>query len=362
MTSQHAVVTAEDIVELTRALVGVGSVSGEERKLTELLELRLRRRTGLVVHRCGNNIVARTDRGRPWRVVFAGHLDTVPGVPPAESDTGPDIVRGLGAVDMKGGLAVMALLAGHAATAQHDCTFVFYDKEETGSSHSGMNLLLAEHGDLLRGDAAVVLEPTNGIIEAGCQGVRAHTARPWQGVNAIHRAAASLGRLATFQPDPVMIDGLLYRQSFSVVGVRAGEQGNVVPDRCTVTVNYRHAPTVDTEDAVSTVSGLASDADELRITLRSPAALPALTHPLVAGLRAGANLNVAAKLGWTDVGRFAAHGVPAVNLGPGDPELAHTSREVVTRSALEGCLAVLLDFVRRPVGRPANQEGDHVHR
>lgn len=375
-TVPDAVVTAADVVELTRALVAVPSVSGEERALADLVERRLRERTGLAVHRVGDSVVARTDHDRPWRVLFAGHLDTVPG-DGTDPDADPDVVRGLGAVDMKGGVAVMALLAEHTAAASHDCTFVFYDKEELGSSGSGMNVLLGAHHELVRADAAVVLEPSGGLIEAGCQGnlrvelgyrgVRAHTARPWQGVNAIHRAVPDLARMAAFRPGDVVVDGLTYRQSFSVVEVRAGVQGNVVPDHCVVRVNYRHAPTVDGDAAVSVVAGLAPGADESRVTLHSPAASPSLTHPLVAGLRAGAQLDVVAKLGWTDVGRLAAHGIPAVNFGPGDSELAHTPREFVTRSALEGCLTVLLDFLRRPVAddtahRTEEKDGTHVHR
>ena len=365
--SDDPVVRADGVLELTRALVAVPSVSGDEECLAGLVERRLRDRApGLALHRIGNSLVARSQRGRPRRVVLAGHLDTVPDAGPG-TGTGPpdrpdgDRVRGLGAVDMKGGLAVLLLAAEASATSAYDCTVICYDREEIGSRQSGMHTLAEKHRHLLDGDLAVVLEPTDGALEAGCQGNlvvelgftgrRAHTARPWTGVNAIHRATAALSRLAAFVPPPVELDGLLYRQAFSVVAVSGGVQGNLVPDRCSVRVNYRHAPILDSNAALRIVANLAPEADSVRVLLDSPPARPGLAHPLVDRLRSAAGLAVRPKLGWTDVGRFAALGVPAVNFGPGDPELAHTSGEVVGRDSLEHCLAALLTFLcPRPDG------------
>lgn len=357
MTAEHAegVRHADNVFDLTAALVGIGSVSREEALLAGLVAQRLRERAPhLWVTRVGDNVVARTERGLPTRVLLAGHLDTVPGSPPAEPRRDGDTIAGLGAVDMKGGVAVMLMLAELAQDAPHDLTFAFYDKEEIGSHQSGMRVLFDDHRDLVAADAAVLLEPTGGLIEAGCQGnlvvefdftgARAHTARPWQGSNAVHRATAALSRFAAFDPPPVEIDGLVYRQSVSVVAVSGGVQGNVVPDRCTVRVNFRHAPHTSTEAAVAQLKALAPEAADARVLLCSPPAPPALTHPVLRTLRETGDLPVRPKLGWTDVGRFAAHGIPALNFGPGDPELAHTPHEVVTRDALDHCLAVLLAF------------------
>ena len=340
------------VVDLTRDLVAVPSVSGDERAIADLVERRLRDRVpGMAVHRIGNSVVGRTAYGRPHRVVLAGHLDTVPDGGNTPDDV-PHQVSGLGAVDMKGGLAVALLAAEHPASA-YDLTVVCYDKEETGSRGSGMRTLAERHRDLLDADLAILLEPTDGWLEAGCQGNlvvelgfdgrRSHTARPWQGVNAIARAAPALARLAGWAPEPVLLDGLAYRQAFSVVGVAGGVQGNVVPDRCTVKVNYRHAPSLDPAAALAVVTGLAPEADDVRVLLDSPPAPPGLTSPLLDRLRAG--LPVRPKLGWTDVGRFAQLGIPAANFGPGDPERAHVPGEVVGRDALESCLRTLTDFL-----------------
>jgi succinyl-diaminopimelate desuccinylase len=345
-----SVVDAADVFELTAELVAVGSVSRAETRLCDLVAARLASRApGLAITRVGNNIVARTERGLPTRLMLAGHLDTVPGTPPARPRAGDDVIAGLGAVDMKGGVAVMLMLAQAAHHADRDLTFVWYDKEEIGSHNSGMRVLFDEYPDLMRADAGVLLEPTDGVLEAGCQGnlvveftftgARAHTARPWQGSNAIHRATPALARFAAYDPAPAEIDGLVYRQSVSVVSVEGGVQGNVVPDRCTVRVNYRHAAHLSTQEAAAQLRALAPEADESRVVLASPPAPPAL-----AAFDAPHDLPVRPKLGWTDVGRLAAHGIPAINFGPGDSELAHTPHEVVTRDALEHCLAVLLAF------------------
>ncbi|MGC4807612.1 succinyl-diaminopimelate desuccinylase [Micromonospora sp. DT233] len=355
-TSTAAVVRADTVFDLTAALVAVGSVSGNEAGLADLVAARLAARAEhLRVTRVGHNLVARTAHGRPTRVMLAGHLDTVPGAPPTGSPARGDVIEGLGAVDMKGGVAVMLMLAESARDPAHDLTFVFYDKEEVGSHQSGMRVLFDEHRELVTADAAVLLEPTDGRLEAGCQGnlvveftfagARAHTARPWRGSNAVHRAAPALARFVAFTPPPVQIDGLVYRQSASVVAVTAGVQGNVVPDRCAVRVNYRHAAQLSTQAAIEELTALAPEADEVRVLLTSPPAAPALTHPILGALRRTGGLDVRPKLGWTDVGRFAAHGIPAVNFGPGDSELAHTPHEVVGRDALTHCLDVLRAFV-----------------
>ena len=347
---------ASDLLGLTAALVAVPSVSLDEDALAGAVETRLRGIPGLDVERVGLNVVVRTHLGRERRVVMAGHLDTVPANGNAVPRIDGDVLHGLGAADMKSGVAVLLRLAEEvAANARFDCTFVFYEAEEIADEHNGLRKLFTQRPDLVAGDFAVLLEPTDLWLEAGCQGSirleatfhgqRAHTARPWQGDNAVYRAAPVLSRLAGYQPEEMEVDGLLFRQALSVVDVRAGVAGNVVPDRCTVVVNRRYAPALSLEEAEAEVRALLEGADEIALTSVSPAAHPNLGHPLVAEFAGLLDLPVRCKLGWTDVARFSAHGVPAVNFGPGDPEVSHTAGEHVTRAAVEGCYRALAAFL-----------------
>lgn len=352
-----------DLLGLTAELCAVPSVSHEERELADRIETRLRAAGGLVVDRVGDNVVARTEGGRDRRVVLAGHLDTVPPAGNAAAVVDGDTLTGLGAADMKGGLAVMLALAGLVGASgaggaagsgpRFDVTFAFYSGEEVAEEHNGLRRVFAERPDLLAGDLAVLLEPTGGWVEAGCQGTvhvlatfrgrRAHTARPWKGVNAVHRALPALVRVAAAADvmGEVAVEGLAFRESLQVVSVEAGVANNVVPDECRVVVNRRFAPSRDADEVVGELRALLDGADGIEVVNLSPAAAPRLDHPLVAELVGVFDLAVRPKLGWTDVARFAAHGVPAVNFGPGDPSLAHTPDECVTREALEGVLAVL---------------------
>jgi succinyl-diaminopimelate desuccinylase len=350
-----------DLLALTEELCAVPSVSGDEAALADLVEGRLKADApNLVVERLGANVVARTDHGAARRIVLGGHLDTVP---PNGNETprrDGDTLHGLGTADMKGGLAVLLVLAARvsAQRAKHDATFIFYEGEEVADEHNGLRRLFAERADLVAGDLAVLLEPTGGWVEAGCQGTihvratftgtRAHTARAWKGVNAIHRAAALLERVAAFDAATVNVDGLPYREALQVVRIEGGVANNVVPDTCHVVVNRRYAPNRSLDDAVAEVRALCGDADQVEVVSASPAAPPNLFHPLVAELIGVYNLPVRPKLGWTDVARFAAHGIGALNLGPGDPELAHTAQECVERADLDGCAAVLGSFVGLP--------------
>jgi succinyl-diaminopimelate desuccinylase len=346
---------AEDLLGLTAALVAVPSVSRQEEELAGAVETRLRRGE-LAVERVGNNVVARTPGGAEGRVVLAGHLDTVPPNGNEVPVMAGGVCRGLGSADMKGGLAVMLRLAEEvAATARFGCTFVFYESEEVADEFNGMRLLFAERPDLVAADLAVLLEPTDGWLEAGCQGSirleatflgeRAHTARPWQGRNAAHRAAPVLARLAAHEIEPVEENGLVYRQALQVVEVKAGVAGNVVPDRCTVAVNRRYAPSISVEEAETEVRALLEGADEVVLTSVSPAAPPNLDDPLVADFTGRLQVPVRPKLGWTDVARFTAAGIPAINFGPGDPELAHRAGEEVSAASLTHCYQTLRRFL-----------------
>ncbi len=353
---------AADLLGLTTALVAVRSESHHEAELADLVEARLRARApSLTLSRVGENVIARTELGRGQRVVLGGHLDTVPAnagneVPRVEGD----VLRGLGSADMKSGLAVLLRLAeelhADASRAHHDVTLAFYECEEVADEFNGLGTVFAALPELLAADFAVLLEPTDGWVEAGCQGVlvaragfdgeRAHAARPWMGRNAIHRASEVLAGLAAHEADTVDVDGLAFRESLQVVGIEGGiaNKHNVVPDRCTITVNRRFAPRYSPEEAEAQVRALLSGADDVEILQAQAAAAPNLTDPLVDAFVNGLSLPVRPKLGWTDVARFASRGVPAVNFGPGDPAIAHTQGEFVTRDSVEHAYAVLARF------------------
>ncbi|MDQ1480382.1 MAG: succinyl-diaminopimelate desuccinylase [Actinomycetota bacterium] len=346
-----------DLLELTEKLCAVPSVSGNEAELADTVEGALRGGAPhLEVTRIGANVIARTNGGAPERVVLGGHIDTVPANGNATPRREGDSVHGLGAADMKGGIAVMLTLATELGPKpRRDVTLVFYDGEEVSDEHNGLRRLFVERPDLVTADLAILLEPTGGWIEAGCQGTiharatfhgaRSHSARPWMGLNAVHKAAPMLARIAAHEAPTVQVDGLDYRESLQVVRIEAGIANNVVPDRCEIVVNRRYAPACSFDDATAQTRAFLSDADEVEIISASPAAPPNLAHPLIADLIGTGKLDVRPKLGWTDVARFTQHGIAAVNYGPGDPELAHTAGEFVERAELDECLRVLASFV-----------------
>ncbi|MGW3145865.1 succinyl-diaminopimelate desuccinylase [Streptomyces sp. NPDC001177] len=333
------------IVDLTRALVDLPSESGEEAAIADAVEVALAALPHLTVERVGNSVVARTGLGRPRRAVIAGHLDTVPAAGNLPSRLADDRVHGLGACDMKGGVAVALRLAATVPDPALDLTYVFYECEEVEGERNGLGRIAAERPGLLeQADLAILMEPSDAGVEAGCQGIlsadivvrgeRAHTARAWKGVNAAHKAARVLQRLDDHTPERVVIDGLEYREGLGAVAVRAGVAGNVVPDECVVTVNSRFAPSRSAEEAEAYVRGLFPEY-EVRVTEVVPGALPRLER--VGDLVAVLGAQPRPKLGWTDVARFAALGVPALNYGPGDPSLAHTAGEYVPVAHLREC-------------------------
>jgi succinyl-diaminopimelate desuccinylase len=257
---------------------------------------------------------------------------------------------------MKSGVAVMLHLAATvpAESLAHDLTWVFYDNEEVDASRNGLRRLAERHRDWLEGDLAVLMEPTGGEIEAGCQGTlrviaalpgrRAHSARSWLGDNAIHRAGDLLTRLAAYQPRTVEIDGCAYREGLSAVRISGGVAGNVIPDRCEVTINFRFAPDRDVAGALDHVRKVLAGY-ELELTDSSGGALPGLSAPAAAAFVTATGRQPRAKYGWTDVARFAALGIPALNYGPGDPNLAHTRDEYVELSLVEEAERVLRAYI-----------------
>lgn len=337
-----------DLLARTAALVDIASPSLEESAFADHVEQRLRHVAWLDVDRVGDNVVARTRLGRPQRLLLVGHLDTVPANGNAVARIDGDTLWGLGSADMKGGLAVFLELAETVDSPVVDVTYVFYAAEEIAAEHSGLLELYRERPDLLAGDAAVLGEPTDGWLEAGCQGTarvrltfrgaRAHTARPWMGRNAIHRVGEALARISAFETRSPVIDGCEYREAMQAVFVEGGVAGNVVPDEATLTVNLRIAPDRTVDDALDglrTLLGETLEADDgFDVVDRASPAPPSLTHPLLARLIDG-GAPVRAKLGWTDVARFAEHGMPAVNFGPGDATVAHTADEHVERDSIE---------------------------
>jgi succinyl-diaminopimelate desuccinylase len=349
-----------DLLALTEELCAIPSVSGTEAALADDVEARVRKIGGpMHVDRIGQNVVARTELGRDHRILLGGHLDTVPPNGNATTRRDGDVLHGLGTADMKGGLAVLLALAEAVAAreSRFDVTLVWYEGEEVADEHNGLRRLFAESPQLVQCDLAIMLEPTGGWIEAGCQGtihvraafdgVRAHSARPWMGTNAIHRAATLLERCANFEAATLDVDGLAYREALQAVRVEGGIANNVVPDRCAVVVNRRYAPTRSLDDAVAEMVAFCTDAgaDHVEVLNASTAAPPNLMNPLIAEIIGVYDLAVRPKLGWTDVGRFAAHGIPACNFGPGDPELAHTADERVDRTTLDACRALLEAFL-----------------
>jgi len=354
-----------DVLTLTRALVDTPSVSGTEEVLADAVEAALRTLGGLEVERVGNTVLARTGLDRPTRVVLAGHLDTVPIADnvPSRLDGEAGVLYGCGTTDMKAGDAVMLRLAGRfgvpGAQPAHDLTFVFYDNEEVEHAKNGLGRVAREKRGWLYGDLAVLLEPTDGEIEAGCQGTlraligttgrRAHSARSWLGVNAIHGLAGVLSTLAGYRPREVEIDGCLYREGLNAVGIQGGVAGNVIPDEASVTVNFRYAPDRDEDAAEAHVREVFADAlaagATLTVTDNAGGALPGLSEPAAAAFVAAVGRPARAKLGWTDVARFAAFGIPAVNYGPGDPQLAHTREEHVRIDRLQPAEDALASYL-----------------
>ena len=335
-----------DPVELTAAVVDIESVSGNEAELADEIEAALRAVPHLQVDRIGHSVVARTSLGRPDRVVIAGHIDTVPLAANLTSKRDGDRLYGLGSCDMKGGVAVALRLAASLSTPNRDVTYVFYECEEVESERNGLGLISAAHPEWLAGEFAVLMEPSNATVEGGCQGtlrveirtsgVRAHSARAWMGHNAIHAAGAVLDRLRAYEARRVRIDDLEYREGLNAVGISGGVAGNVIPDECVVAVNYRFAPDRSEEEALAHVHDIFIGFD-VTCTDSVAGALPGLSRPSAAAFVAAMGGEPRAKLGWTDVARFSALGVPAVNYGPGDPHLAHSKDEYVDINQIYRC-------------------------
>jgi succinyl-diaminopimelate desuccinylase len=331
---------------LTAAICDIESVSGNEDAIAGAVEAALRESPHLRVERDGNAVFAFTDAGRSERVVVAGHLDTVPVADnlPCRVDGGR--ISGCGTTDMKSGVAVALRLAASVREPVRDVTWVFYDCEEVEAARNGLLRVSQNHPEWLAADFAVLMEPTNATVEGGCQGSlkaevtvrgrRAHSARSWHGTNAIHAAGAVLDRLRAYQAAEVEIDGLVYREGMNAVAISGGVAGNVIPDECTVSINYRFAPNKSEDEAHDVVRAV-FDGFEVSLADSAPGAMPGLSQPAAAAFVAAIGKEPLPKFGWTDVARFSALGIPAVNYGPGDPNVAHTREEYVDVALIVEC-------------------------
>jgi succinyl-diaminopimelate desuccinylase len=338
------------LVELTMAICDIESVSGNEAQLADQIERLLRDEPHLRVIRDGNAVIAKTELGRKSRVIIAGHLDTVPVAENLPTQLHhferEQTIIGRGTVDMKGGVAVMLKLAIEVTNPVNDVTWIFYDNEEVAADLNGLGRIQRNQPDLIKGDFAVLCEPTSALVEGGCngtmrvelrtKGVKAHSARPWMGENAIHKLQNALGILNAYQPKTIAVEGLEFRESLNAVLVSGGIATNVIPDSAILTINYRFAPDKDVAQAKAHLEELFSDFD-ITVTDAAVGARPGLNMPLAQAFIESVGGAPKPKYGWTDVARFSAAGIPAVNYGPGDPSLAHADNENVPVGQLFDC-------------------------
>jgi succinyl-diaminopimelate desuccinylase len=340
----------KDVVELTRDICDIESVSGNERELADAIEAALAKYSHLEIIRDADAIVARTNFGREKRIVIAGHIDTVP-----VADNLPtkllsmereQVLFGRGVVDMKAGVAVQLKLAAELTDAHSDITWIFYDHEEVEATKNGLGRLARNSPELLKADFAILCEPTAAQVEGGCngtmradirtRGTKAHSARSWMGANAIHSAAGILNVLSSYVPSEVEVDGLVYREGMNAVLINGGIATNVIPDECVVTVNYRFAPSKSSADAAAHIREVFAGF-EVAITDEAEGARPGLDRQEAIDFVAATGVQARPKYGWTDVARFSALGIPAVNYGPGDPSKAHADDEALPVSQIYAC-------------------------
>lgn len=377
----------ENVERIFAQIMRVFSVSDNETELTDLIEKFVRQFDHLEVKRQGDTVVASTHFGKKQRVILAGHTDVVPVIdnfPPAVLEYGDSRIRadvaesypsspvifGRGATDMKASDAAFLYLAAQLSQAQLtrvDLTYVFYDHEEVEGSKNGLGKVVQKNPDWVQGDFAIIGEPTNALIEGGCngtmrfdivlRGVAAHSARAWMGDNAIHHAARVLTLLDNFEPQTINVDGLDYREGLNATMISGGEGTNIIPQECRIHVNYRFAPDKTMQEAkallmgevcaresgvglgIFTADGGLFEGFNIEMKDESQGARPGLNAPvveeLVSAVRARTGMNPSPKFGWSDVARFSALGIPAVNLGAGESLIAHKSDEQIPLAALD---------------------------
>lgn len=340
----------KDVVDIAKDICDIYSVSASETELADAIESALRQFDHLEVFRNQDAVIAKTNLARAKRVVIAGHIDTVPVVHNLPSklmeQDGKKMLWGRGSVDMKAGVAVQLKLAAEITAPNVDITWVFYDHEEVDSALNGLGRIARTTPELLKADFAVLCEPSNARVEGGCNGTlraeikltgkKAHSARPWMGENALHKAAVPLSILANYQPEQVTVDGLVYKESLNAVMMGSGIAGNVIPDQAVITVNYRFAPSKSVGQAEQHLTELFAGFD-IEVTDSAAGARPGLDLPEAQAFIAQTEGEPAPKYGWTDVARFSELGIPAVNYGPGDPNKAHADDEAVAVEQIYAC-------------------------
>jgi len=340
----------QPVAHLALEMLEIDSVSGNEEYFADRIEATLATADHLELVRHGNTVAARTTLGRPTRVIIAGHLDTVPfaNIGPARIESG--VLFGRGSVDMKSAVASHLIHAMTLVEPAMDVTWIFYDQEEVAANRNGLGHFATAHPEWMVADAAVLGEPSQGGVEGGCNGTMrvevathgrtAHSARPWRGDNAIHHLAVPLQTLVDYSPQTHTVDGLDYRESLNAVGVSGGIAGNVIPDRATVTVNFRFAPDRSPDQAEAHLRDVFAGYDLVVVDV-SAGARPGLDSPVMQALVDHSGRSVLPKYGWTDVARFSTLGIPAVNFGPGDGGVAHSESESVDVSEIDHCHHVL---------------------
>jgi succinyl-diaminopimelate desuccinylase len=328
--------------ETLRWLVDIPSDTGQESEICTAINDRL---SGLPSTRVGNSLVVGEPVGDRPLILLVGHLDTVPsqGQGPSRVDGGR--LFGLGACDMKGGLAVMIHLLEDPGQRSFGVAGIFYAGEEGPAAGNELARVLDEVGWLRSAHFGVVLEPSDGELQVGCNGVinavvrfhgrAAHSARPWLGENAITKAGDWLAAMHRRQPRDVVIQGLVYQEVVSVTRASGGVANNVIPAAFEANVNCRFTPDQTVEEAVAMLRVECRDADELEIVDSAPAGPVDTGHPFVARLVEATGAPFAAKQGWTDVARLGEFGIPAINYGPGETALAHRPDESIDLGDLD---------------------------
>jgi succinyl-diaminopimelate desuccinylase len=344
------------LAERTLELVDIASESGDERNIAEHL-LGVLRESGVPARDAGDTclLIGRESRAERPFVLLAGHLDTVPIQGNRPGRQAGEHVVGLGASDMKGGVAVMLELALSGPSSALDVGYLLFGREELPAAQGALDPLLRREPGLRTADLAIMLEPTANRVQAGCLGnidatwtfggMAGHSARPWLADNAIDHAVAGIQALHKIGPSRSTIEGLDFTQVVSVTTLHAGIARNVIPGDATANVNFRYAPNLSARQAEQTLRDWCEPYGEVELLSNSPGALPPHENPLLDSLLAASGGSVEAKQAWTPVAEFAAAGVEAVNFGPGDPTFAHRADERVATEALVQCYRTLESFL-----------------